>query len=219
MATAIEITGQTFHRLTARTKRTIRIRNRSRILWECDCVCGKTAEATADQLRGGVVQSCGCLHRERTSAANKKHGRSGTRVYRCWASMVKRCTEPNTTGYKYWGGRGIKVCARWRKSFEAFLADMGEPPTDRHSIDRYPNADGDYRPGNCRWATSEEQNNNSRKNHNITFNGITQSIARWAEQIGIRPRLLQARISRLGWTIERALTEKPNPKRQAPKLK
>jgi hypothetical protein len=128
--------------------------------------------------------------------------------------MLSRCRNPKAAGYRYWGGRGIRVCPRWRKSFVAFLADMGEPPPGRTTIDRIKNHLS-YRPGNCRWATSKTQNNNSRRNHMLTFKGKTQSVALWAEEIGIRQRLLHARVTRLGWSVERALTERPNPRRQA----
>jgi hypothetical protein len=215
-----DITGQSFGRLTARRhEKTRATSGRSKIYWHCDCSCGGTAKVALDQLRSGKTQSCGCLQRERTSAANTRHGHAGgpSQVYRCWAQMIARCTNEKATGYHLWGGRGIKVCERWH-DFPTFLADVGEPPSRGHSIDRFPNRDGNYEPGNVRWATREEQNNNTRKNHFVTFKGETLTVAQWAARIGIRPQLLHARLARLGWSVERALTERPNPRRQASKL-
>jgi hypothetical protein len=85
-----------------------------------------------------------------------------TPEYQTWANIIKRCTNPKTPNYRYYGGRGIAICSRWRDSFQAFLADMGRRPSPRHSIDRYPNNDGHYEPGNCRWATAKEQRQNQR---------------------------------------------------------
>lgn len=217
MKTNTNIAGQIFGRLIAtHFEKTRTASGRAKIVWHCDCSCGGAAVTTLDQLRSGRTQSCGCLQRQRTSEATTTHGKTKSRAYRCWAQMIGRCTNPNATGYHLWGGRGISVCARWR-DFAAFIADVGEPPSFGHSIDRFPDQNGNYEPGNVRWATREEQNSNKRNNHVVTFNGVTKSIAAWATQIGIRPRLLHARLVRLGWSVERALTEIPNPRRQAAK--
>ena len=97
---------------------------------------------------------------------NATHGQSGRHAtqrsheYETWARMILRCENPKTKGYHRYGGRGIRVCGHWRNSFETFLADMGLKPTPKHSLDRWPNNNGNYEPGNCRWATQEEQNAN-----------------------------------------------------------
>lgn len=111
---------------------------------------------------------------------------SKTRVYKCWMGMIARCEKPKTHKYRLYGGRGIQVCERWRSSFVTFLEDMGEPPTPRHTIDRYPNPSGNYEPGNCRWATYTEQNRN-RFGYNIliTWKGETKTIGEWAEITGL----------------------------------
>lgn len=123
-------------------------------------------------------------------------GGKNTPTYHVWQDMLKRCSNPNAQGYERWGGRGIKVCERWRK-FENFLADMGQRPNAELSLDRIDN-NGNYEPGNCRWATWEEQCSNRRDNRLLTVNGVTQTLTRWATQIGINPITLRTRIRR-GW--------------------
>lgn len=139
-----------------------------------------------------------------------KHGHTAkgirSRTYKAWAHMIQRCTDPNAKGWENYGGRGIRVCTRWRNSFKAFLEDMGECPLDLE-IDRWPNKNGYYEPGNCRWATDAEQARNRRNNRMILFLGKTQCLSDWAEQFGLSKQVLHQRLSR-GWTVERAFTQK-----------
>lgn len=139
-----------------------------------------------------------------------------TKEYTAWIGALGRCSNENNPHFKYYGARGITVCAGWMR-FENFIADMGTKPTLKHSIDRKDN-DGNYScgrceqclkngwPRNCRWATPLEQANNSRKNHKLTFSGRTLNIKQWAMETGIHDRTISTRLAR-GWPIERALTE------------
>lgn len=129
------------------------------------CDCGKRKIVRGYVLREGDTLSCGCLGR----GPKDRHGQAATRSrqstaeYRAWINIKTRCYNPKVVSYKNYGKRGIKVCARWRASFEAFFADMGPKPSPSHTIDRYPDNDGDYKPSNCRWATWSEQHRNKRR--------------------------------------------------------
>lgn len=139
---------------------------RRRIALVCDC--GGRAVSDAGNLLRGVTQSCGCLRSERQAAnakrvgaANRRHGRRWTPEYAAWRAMKSRCGNLNVPAYPRYGGRGITICEAWIESFEAFFGDMGERPSPKHSLDRRDN-EGNYEPGNCRWATASEQNSNRR---------------------------------------------------------
>ncbi len=120
------------------------------------------------------------------------HGRSQTSEYKIWICIKDRCNNQNHSGFHQWGGRGIAICDEWNRSFEAFLEHVGPRPSLDHSIDRI-NNDGNYEPGNVRWATRSEQMRNIRTNVNVTHNGQTKTIAEWAAITGISRKTLYQR--------------------------
>lgn len=182
------------------------------VLWACRCDCGKTVTVASSHLRSGNSRSCGCLSSDTTSQRNRTHGPSGTRVYRIWEHIHKRCSVPSHNDHKDYGGRGIRVCERW-SSFEAFFADMGHPPSEDHSIDRR-DTNGHYEKDNCKWSTNVEQANNRRNTVFLTLNGVSRSRSDWARELGLSPGAIKAR-QRLGWPDDRILTTPPDTRRGA----
>jgi len=119
--------------------------------------------------------------------------------------MLNRCRNENEGNYHNYGGRGIAVCERWKESFEKFFEDMGPRPSVKHSIDRIDN-DGNYEPGNCRWATSKEQSRNKRVNYLVSHDGETKCVSEWAEKHGLKSSVLYYRLVKLGWTFEKSVS-------------
>jgi len=139
-----------------------------------------------------------------------KHGQAWkTPEYYIWQAMVQRCTNSAHPSYHKYGGRGIVVCNRWR-AYEAFISDMGKRPSPDHSIDRKDN-DGNYEPGNCRWATLVEQANNTRANRILEIDGVSETIADWSRKCGVKPNTIVTRL-RAGWSPQRAIAEPTNEK-------
>lgn len=188
-----------------------RAENRSgRSHWNCVCECGATASVASCSLTLGKSVSCGCFNVEGTVARCLSHGHAnggnGTRTYNCWRNMKARCTNPRNHKWPDYGGRGITYTPAW-ETFDGFLADMGECPSSKHSIDRI-DVNGNYEPSNCRWATPIEQGNNQRTNTLLTHNGRTMTLADWARETGIGHTTILQRINRSKWSVERALTER-----------
>lgn len=158
MSAVIDMTGQRFGKLSVLMRSE---RRGGLATWICRCDCGATLEVIGNNLRAGYSNSCGC--------SRVKHGhakpKANTSAYTCWRNMWNRCTNPNIPTYRHYGGRGIRVCDRWL-DFKTFLADMGERPSSKHSIERLNNNLG-YTPENCTWATRSQQNSNRRKRSEI----------------------------------------------------
>jgi hypothetical protein len=164
----IDLSGKTFGRLTALKFTPITYGDgRRRSGWECRCKCGKVIVVECENLKAGRTVSCGCYVKD--FPQRLKHGEASktrkTKEYRVWSGMKNRCCCKTSRHYPYWGGRGIRVCKRWQKSFKNFLADMGRSPQGT-SIERIDN-DGDYKPSNCKWGTKKEQANNRRKRKDV----------------------------------------------------
>lgn len=155
MTKRLDLTGQRFTRLTA-VRRSETKDHSGKLMWHCYCDCGKTIVTTVGSLRSGNTRSCGCLKANN----NFRHGSSTTKTYNSWKAMLSRCTNPKSSRFKDYGGRGITVCERWLESFENFLEDMGEKP-EGTTLDRI-DPDGNYHKENCRWADATEQNYNRR---------------------------------------------------------
>jgi hypothetical protein len=175
--------------------------------WLCKCDCGTVKSIAGPHLRFGKTRSCGCFFRDVAKVINKTHGYASngeiSSTYKIWVGMKKRCLNVNDRAFKYYGGRGIKVCERWVNSFENFLADMGERPVGK-SLGRI-NNDGNYCPENCRWETDIQQANNSRNCRYINFGGKIQPATAWAHELGLAPSVLLWRLNN-DWTIEQAFT-------------
>jgi len=219
-----ELTGQRFGRLLV-VRRAGSYRGGA--TWLCRCDCGVEREVIGWELTSQTRprKSCGCLIKEwrRSGDSGRTHGLRRHPLYKKWCGIKERCSNPNHKHWKDYGGRGIGVCRGWAESFESFLADVGAPPTRRHSIDRRDNDRG-YDCGHCddcisrgaapnwRWATMPEQVRNSRTAHVVEHDGVSQCIADWATTTGIAASTISFRL-RSGWSTSRALTEPVGPQR------
>lgn len=193
-----DLTGQRFGKLTVTGRAPTAGR---RTCWWCQCDCGsKIKSVWAEKLMAGKTASCGCHRAESTGNRRRTHGQTGTRDYRIWHNMMRRCQDPNNPAYPRYGGRGIKVASEFQ-TFEGLLAYMG--PSNGLTLDRIDN-DGDYAPGNVRWASRTTQARNQRSNRQITFDGKTQPLSAWAEDLGISGSSLMGRIE-TGWPLADAL--------------
>lgn len=195
-----DLTGRRFGYLTALERAPKG--TKSRTSWLCECECGRRKVVLAFNLKSGASRSCGCRVRAATIARSTTHGKNLTPEHKVWKGLRKRCRNRNEGGYSNYGGRGIAVCERWDQ-FENFLADMGERPSSKHTIDRVDN-DGPYSPDNCRWATRRAQMNNVRKNVLLEHGGCRFSVAQWARVLSVPAFRIYSRL-RAGWSVDAAL--------------
>lgn len=170
----------------------------------CDCGVEKVIQLTC--LRTGQTQSCGCLMRDRVSAANRTHGhtvKGKTPTYRSWRLMIRRCEDPRSIVYHRYGAAGVKVCVEWH-DFENFIKDVGERP-DGMTLDRIDGTKG-YEPGNVKWSTPKQQARNQKTNRIIEYKGEKKCLAAWAEHFGMGLQTLWSRLEESKWPLEKAFT-------------
>lgn len=206
MAKPAEFIGRRFGRLTVigHADRT-GLRSKKR-RWVCRCDCGGTSKVFTTNLTNNSTQSCGCLHSERASKRLRQqattHGLTGSPEYVVWHNMKQRCLNPRHPQFRNYGGRGIAIWRPWISSIEAFIRDVGPRPSPNHSLDRFPNNDGNYEPQNVRWATSTEQANNMRPN---TLLNTGETIHEAARRLGVPYGRLRSRLQ-MGWTESVAMS-------------
>lgn len=201
-----DLTGKRFGRWTVLK----RAENKGNtVMWECKCDCGNYGFVTSHSLTSGNSKSCGCYHKEIAKKISTTHGKSNTKLFGVWNGMIERTTNKNNQSYYNYGERGITICDEWKDDFKSFYDwAINNGYKDGLSIDRIDNDKG-YYPENCRWVGNFEQANNKRNNHKIEFNGEIHGIEEWARIIGISGSSLLSRLKN-GWTLEQALTTKPN---------
>ena len=191
-----DITGRTYHRLLVIKIVPGQIKGKRR--WVCDCVCGNVVEVSRDKLTTGNTKSCGCLKIETARARRLRHGATAyyqvCREYSAWQAMIRRCEGERRRDFRFYGGRGITVCAAWRHDFPTFLRDVGECPSG-FTLDRI-DPNGHYEPGNVRWADwSTQRENRRQRTHN------PMAVINLAATLGIHVATLSARL-RQGFTVD-----------------
>lgn len=197
---APNLKGQKFNKLTV--LEFSHIDKKRQWCWVCECECGSKKTIPSYKITHGYVKSCGCFRKKtnkkgifRVNHSGRKNGKE-TSEYRTWQKMKARCCNKNDAAYKHYGGRGIKVCERWLSSFQKFYEDMGSKPTLQHTLDRYPNNNGDYEPSNCRWATKKEQAGNTRRNHWFkTDSGKKLILTDLAKELNVTNNTIHNRIN------------------------
>lgn len=177
-------------------------------MWKCQCDCGCSVNTFTYLITTGRIYCCKSCRK-----ANKNHFLKNKYEYICWVNMKQRCYNKTLKQYKDYGGRGVIVCEEWVNSFESFYKDMGNRPSKHHSLDRYPNKDGNYSKENCRWATIKQQANNKRNNAIYEINGDKRTISQWACFLGVDRMRIQDRLKN-GFSFESVynfLIEKKKP--------
>lgn len=197
-----DITGQRFGRLIA-------VKYFGKSKWRCKCDCGNIVNIDGRDLRCGSTKSCGCLQKEIVSniitKQSTKHGKSGTRLYNIYNGMKDRCYNKNDKDYYNYGGRTITMCNDWKNDFKVFYDwSMSNGYNDSLSIDRI-DVNGNYEPNNCRWVNMKIQQRNRRNNKEYTINGETHCLSEWCEILNLKYDTVYHRLTKLNWTIEKAL--------------
>ena len=195
-----DLKGQTFGRLTVLSF--TEVNKNHKAVWLCRCSCGTEAQILSGSLVNGATESCGC----KALDVRTTHGQTYTPEYRVWKGIKMRCYYKKARYYPIYGGRGIKVCKRWLNSFENFISDMGQRPSEKHTIERL-NNDGDYTPGNCVWGTTKQQDRNKRCNVKIKTPWGILTLVEAAEKADLPVHMLYSRRFR-GWPASKLLLPK-----------
>ena len=199
-ARIINIIGQEYGFLKVLAFAEMRFR---RAYWLCQCRCGTHKIISGLNMRNGTTKSCGCYADALLTKRNTRHGMAKSKIYHVWIQMLQRCNNPHNRDYKNYGGRGIRVCEAWH-TFQNFFNDIGNPPFSGATLDRRDNDQG-YSPNNVRWATQEQQANNTRTNQLLTYDDETLTLAQWSRKLNMPYKVLGRRL-RLGWSIEETFT-------------
>lgn len=207
MRNLIDLTGQRFGRLVVLS----RAQNKgAATAWNCLCECGNHTIVRSDHLRSEHTESCGCYLDEVRVTHGHTRGGKWSREYQAWLNARTRCYNPKFIQFGDWGGRGIKMCEKWKDDFSAFYRDMGPCPEGR-GLNRIDN-DGDYRPGNCEWASNKDQNRNRRNSRYLECSGERKILTDWAAELGISPSNLSQKLKkgiRLESLVERSRQTMP----------
>lgn len=207
----IDITNNRYGKLVA-IERSTNISGKT--AWKCKCDCGNITYVSTSNLTCNRIRSCGCLKLEKLLERSTTHNQRHTYLYEVWKGIRQRCKNSKHSSYHNYGGRGIKVCEAWDKSFQAFYdwsyangysTENQKDEKLKLTIDRIDN-NGNYEPSNCRWVDRKTQTRNMRTTRFITFNGQNKSVSEWCEIYGIKLQTFNTRI-RNGWSIEEALTK------------
>jgi len=205
---AIDLTGQRFGALVA--VRQVGHTRRRAALWLCRCDCGAEVKKRGDKLRYGRVKTCALNGHRWTIVRPPAVSRLHPIEHATWVRMNARCFNKKHHRYKSYGGRGIIVCPQWKDSFEQFFRDMGRRPSNRHTIERI-DVNGNYEPGNCRWATREEQARNLQRSVYVEYEGQRMLLLDVCEKLGLKRGVVYGRL-KIGWTLAQALSVPVRPK-------
>ncbi len=198
MSNFIDLTGQVFGDLTV-IERVYPVQKWHIVWWSCVCSCGNKRNVRSQDIRTRRTRSCGKHSRRNPDAASYQP------EYAIWRGLINRCENPNVHAFRHYGGRGIKVGKSWRYSYANFLADMGSRPSPKHSVERI-NNNGNYEPGNCKWATPQEQGNNRRNTRRVFYRGVNMTLAHAVRLAGSVIHIEAAWIRlQWGWPSEKAL--------------
>lgn len=215
MGRFVDLSGCKFGRLTVLCRTTDHIckSGQHKTMWLCKCNCGNETVVSAQGLRSGRTQSCGCylLDVITKHGGTSRNKNKRDRLYKVWEDMKRRCYNENDSEYHNYGGRGIVVCNEWLHDYSSFRdwayasgyddsAKKGQCTLDRINVDL------NYSPENCRWITHKQQQNNTTRSVKIEFNGESHTASEWEDITGIKKEIIYGRIFKYNWPIEKALT-------------